>query len=322
MPGSTFGGQPASKPAGSSLLQQQHLLGFKLINSNHHVQTLENGSLIIRQAGKEHEGLYLCEADNGVEPSLVKQIKLIVHRQAHFLDDIQVLVQPSSGQQDAHYSHHHHSQQQQQQQQQLATGGSTKEPATLQLQSNQLTPSVKVASLPQNTSLVRLVCSPYGDFPIQLEWLKDGHLVHTYSSSGAGDTTNFNGIIGGGHDGPQSVPSSSSETSSSSGRFHVSTRWNSHRSPSGAPNGLDSELLLVNLSRHDASVYTCSARNAFGNAERKLRLIVQEQPEAPAMVDVARISSRSIALRWLAPFDGNSPITKYVIEYRKQPGGK
>lgn len=71
------------------------------------------------------------------------------------------------------------------------------------------------------------------------------------------------------------------------------------------------------MRRSDAATFTCVARNAYGQAERKLRLIVQESPEAPEVVDVAHIASRSISLRWLAPFDGNSPIIKYIIEYRK-----
>lgn len=298
--------QPALANNGNQQ-QQQH--NFKLINSNHHVQTLENGSLLIRQAGTEHEGRYLCEADNGVEPSLVKQIKLIVHKQAHFLDDIQVLVQPSSGQQDHHHQH---------------SNGITskalvqKEPVQ---QSSQLTPSIRVASLPQNTSLVRLVCSPYGDYPMQLDWLKDGHLIHTHSSGGAnlhGGAAADNNLESG-HGESSSSPVLLEPTSANS-RYHVSSRWNAHRSTLASSSGLESELLLANLGRHDAGLYACSARNAFGQSERKLRLVVQEQPEAPSMVDVARISSRSISLRWLAPFDGNSPITKYVVEYKKQPG--
>jgi hypothetical protein len=299
--------------------QQQHLQVFKLINSNHHVQTLENGSLIIRQAGKEHEGLYLCEADNGVEPSLVKQIKLIVHKQAHFLDDIQVLVQPAAGRQ------------QDQQMHQIGSssgggvGGKVQKDTALSIsaqQTNQLAtvPSVKVVSLPQNTSLVRLVCSPHGDVPIQLDWLKDGHLIHTHSSNGpALNGDNIESGQSGGAPLSSSPSSSSSEPSTATiGRFHVNYRWNIARSSSDSLVGLESELFLSNLARHDAGLYACVARNAFGQSERKLRLIVQEQPDAPTMVDVARISSRFISLRWLAPFDGNSPITKYVIEYKKQ----
>lgn len=244
----------------------------------------------------------MCEADNGVEPSLVKQVKLIVHKQAHFLDDIQVSVQQDQAGKVVAIQRDHAAgliaqQQQQHHQQQSSTVAS---------------PNVRLVRLPQNSSLVRLLCSPYGDSPIQLDWLKDGHLIHTYSSSLT--STNNDNL-----DHNQHQTGSSSEHSSSAGRFHVSTRLNKMTPNSAGPGGMESELLLANLARHDAGLYACSARNAFGQGERKLRLIVQEQPEPPGMVDVAHISSRTIALRWLAPFDGNSPILKYVIEYKKQP---
>lgn len=64
--------------------QQQQMSNFKLINSNHYMQSLENGSLSIRMINKENEGYYMCEADNGVEPNLSKIVKLIAHHQASF----------------------------------------------------------------------------------------------------------------------------------------------------------------------------------------------------------------------------------------------
>ena len=253
---------------------------FRLINSNHHVQTLENGSLAIRLVQRDqHEGRYLCEADNGLEPSLVKSIRLTVHQQAHFASEIQVSLagqpqaSPTSGQASGEL-------------QQQAAGG-----------------SARLLRLAQNTSLARLLCAPLGDPPLQLDWLKDGRLIHSSSSSSSAATAGLMAAPGQlGH------------------RFHVNTR--PIPATGGPPRGLESELLLSQLGRHDAGLYTCSARNAYSSAERHLRLLVQEPPEAPNLLDAAHVSSRSVALRWLAPFDGNAPILKYVVEYKRQPPGE
>lgn len=314
---------------------------FKLINSNHHVQTLENGSLSIRQISKEHEGLYLCEADNGVEPNLVKTIRLVVHQQAQFYDDIQVLVVVQDNSSYAHLNGN------------VPLGSIlglgqvvTQQATGAQLGATSLS-NVKSFRVPQNTSLVRLICAPFGDPPLQLDWLKDGRLVHTHSTAAAGPLAPLEHEPSHGqtHHRPIDQPGGSSSGglpaapgqaveyhqagggpigSSSSARYHVSTRWAraGDTSPTRPAAALESELLLANLARPDAGLYTCAARNAFGQSEKKLRLVVQEPPEAPALVDVAHISSRSIGLRWLAPFDGNAPISKYIIEYRKQPSGE
>lgn len=291
------------------------------------MQTLENGSLSIRQSNKEHEGLYLCEADNGVEPNLVKVLRLIVHLQAQFAEEIQVI----EGSQDI-------KQQQQQQQTSKTLNG------------------LKSAKVIQNTTQVRLLCQLFGDQPLALDWLKDGQLIYTHSSSdlsssslsapsSSSSPSSAFGPASSSNSSSQSLdsnlaafsplnhptqtlrsslsdqvssPLSSSSSSSASSstlqtRYHVNTRKSIIRPQTG----LDSELIIINVRRSDAAMFTCVARNAYGQAERKLRLMVQEPPEAPEVVDVAHIASRSISLRWLAPFDGNSPIVKYIIEYRR-----
>lgn len=267
---------------------------LKLINSNHHVQTLENGSLSIRQTSKEqHEGLYMCEADNGVEPSLIKLIRLQVHQQAHFLHDIRVTLQDNTTTSigGAH---------------RLAANQATSTTSSSSSSSGTPTP-VRSVRLPQNSSLVRLTCEPLGDLPLQLDWLKEGLLIHSHSTGGSAPAAPA---------GQSSVnePGGAS-LADLAGRYYVNTKWGS--SSAGAKQHLESELTLIQLARQDAGLFTCVARNAFGQAERRLRLVVQEVPEPPGPVDVAHISSRSISLRWLAPFDGHSAILKYVVEFRK-----
>ncbi|CAL1268419.1 unnamed protein product [Larinioides sclopetarius] len=57
---------------------------FKSIISNYHIQTLENGSLSIKDLTEEDRGHYLCEAANGVGADLSTVVKLSVHVAAHF----------------------------------------------------------------------------------------------------------------------------------------------------------------------------------------------------------------------------------------------
>lgn len=164
----------------------------------------------------------------------------------------------------------------------------------------------------QNATQLRLLCQPYGDLPLTLDWLKDGQLIYTHSAAQLTPSADLSSS------GPNQQQQQQQQAADTLGRYHVSTR----RSAQRPLVGLDSELVVANPRRSDAGLYTCAARNAYGSAERKLRLLVQEPPEAPQLIDLVHISSRSVGLRWLAPFDGNSPILRYIVEFRKQPAGK
>lgn len=283
-------------------LQQQQQ--FKLINSNHHVQTLENGSLAIRSVGLEHEGSYLCEADNGVEPNLAKSIRLLVHLQAQFADsDIQLMTTGNTNANiDTSTSSNNNSHQQHQLIQLQTSIQQAPASATSALASGQVL--VRLARVLQNTTLTKLACSPSGDLPLTVDWLKDGQLVysHTWQASAPAQSASLKHQL---ELGP---------------RYQIVTRERSRSKARANINviSVESELSVSALRRQDGGLYACLARNAFGQAERNLRLLVQEPPEAPELIDIAHISSRSIGLRWLAPYDGNSPILKYSIEFRKQ----
>ena len=47
---------------------------------------------------------------------------------------------------------------------------------------------------------------------------------------------------------------------------------------------------------------------------------VAEPPEVPFGVKVLDKSGRSVQLSWSAPYDGNSPLTRYLIEYKVSKG--
>ncbi|XP_033228370.1 Down syndrome cell adhesion molecule-like protein Dscam2 [Belonocnema kinseyi] len=81
-------------------------------------------------------------------------------------------------------------------------------------------------------------------------------------------------------------------------------------------NGLKSQLSIRNSDRQDTGVYRCTADNAYGRSEHLIYLAVQERPDPPTNLEVIEIGSRSIRLSWKKAFDGNTPIHKYVIQYR------
>ena len=59
--------------------QSDNSSDFKVIISNANMQTLENGSLVIREASKSDAGRYMCQALNGVGPGVSVVVKLTVH---------------------------------------------------------------------------------------------------------------------------------------------------------------------------------------------------------------------------------------------------
>lgn len=300
------------------------------------MQTLENGSLSIRQTSKEHEGLYLCEADNGLEPALVKALTLLVHAPATLTDNDIQLVQPASAS--------------------VTTSEQSSELASTKQQQQSQTQLVKWARVMQNSSQLRLVCQPHGDSPLTLDWLKDGELIHssTHLSSSshpsavaaaaaaAAAVASSAFSVGAVQPASDSASAASSSTNGellvhrgpASANYQVTT--SARRRPSSAHaqsqssqqqqqstlSQLDSELVLVHnaIRASDAGQFVCVARNAHGSSERKLHLIVQEPPEPPEVIEVAHVGSRSVNLRWQPPtFDGHSAITKYIVEYKRLP---
>ncbi|XP_069971593.1 cell adhesion molecule Dscam1 [Penaeus vannamei] len=80
--------------------------------------------------------------------------------------------------------------------------------------------------------------------------------------------------------------------------------------------GLTSELALTSAARSHSATYTCHAANAFGRDTRNIELVVQEEPEQPKNLRVVETHSRRVKLSWTAPYNGNSPIQNYLIQYK------
>ncbi|XP_045473824.1 Down syndrome cell adhesion molecule-like protein Dscam2 isoform X12 [Harmonia axyridis] len=82
------------------------------------------------------------------------------------------------------------------------------------------------------------------------------------------------------------------------------------------PNGVLSDLSIKRTERSDSALFTCVATNAFGSDDTSINMIIQEVPEVPYALKVLDKSGRSVQLSWVAPYDGNSPINRYIIEYK------
>ncbi|KAL1487360.1 hypothetical protein MTO96_030974 [Rhipicephalus appendiculatus] len=82
------------------------------------------------------------------------------------------------------------------------------------------------------------------------------------------------------------------------------------------PDGLASTLSLPGAQRELSGIYVCEVTNNFGQDEKHIRLIVQEPPEAPLEFNVTSVNSRSASLTWREPYNGNSPILSYLIQYK------
>lgn len=44
--------------------------------------------------------------------------------------------------------------------------------------------------------------------------------------------------------------------------------------------------------------------------------VKSERPDTPSHLDIIEVSSRSVKLSWRRPFDGNSPVLSYIVQYQ------
>nr|XP_032292762.1 Down syndrome cell adhesion molecule-like protein Dscam2 isoform X9 [Drosophila virilis] len=81
--------------------------------------------------------------------------------------------------------------------------------------------------------------------------------------------------------------------------------------------GVMSSLSIKRTERSDSALFTCVATNAFGSDDASINMIVQEVPEMPYALKVLDKSGRSVQLSWAQPYDGNSPLNRYIIEFKR-----
>lgn len=48
--------------------------------------------------------------------------------------------------------------------------------------------------------------------------------------------------------------------------------------------------------------------------------VIVEQPESPLNLTLVKKTSRTIKVKWQPPYDGNSPIQFYSVQYKEQKG--
>ncbi|CAN7984334.1 unnamed protein product, partial [Ixodes hexagonus] len=80
----------------------------------------------------------------------------------------------------------------------------------------------------------------------------------------------------------------------------------------------ESDLLISRATREDSGVFSCKAENRHGEDTTHFQVIVQEPPDSPSDVKVTNFTSRSATLQWHTPYNGNSPITRYVLQHKLQ----
>ncbi|XP_055946697.1 cell adhesion molecule DSCAM-like isoform X7 [Argiope bruennichi] len=85
--------------------------------------------------------------------------------------------------------------------------------------------------------------------------------------------------------------------------------------------GIIAQLTILSTHRSDGGSYTCSAKNRFGEVNNTVVLRIVEPPERPVSVKVGEVWSRAATVSWSPPFDGNSPITQYLVHYWKDIEG-
>nr|XP_042908765.1 Down syndrome cell adhesion molecule-like protein Dscam2 isoform X1 [Parasteatoda tepidariorum] len=81
--------------------------------------------------------------------------------------------------------------------------------------------------------------------------------------------------------------------------------------------GEKSILTIEKAERRDSALITCTATNNFGEDSINIQVTVQDIPDAPQNLEVYDVASRSVRLTWKRPFDGNFPITRYTIMWRR-----
>ncbi|XP_022246171.1 Down syndrome cell adhesion molecule homolog isoform X2 [Limulus polyphemus] len=84
--------------------------------------------------------------------------------------------------------------------------------------------------------------------------------------------------------------------------------------------GMLSEIQVHGVDRSDNGLFTCLAKNTYGEDQRTIKMIVLEPPSAPSDVRVDQAWSRSISVTWTVPYSGNSPVNKYLIQYWRNQG--
>ncbi|XP_042896897.1 cell adhesion molecule Dscam1-like isoform X2 [Parasteatoda tepidariorum] len=131
----------------------------------------------------------------------------------------------------------------------------------------------------------RLVCDVIGDGPINVKWVKKQTVIEIHPGS----------------------------------RFEANQR-RSNPATYTKYEQYNFELLIRDSQQIDAGLYTCIAKNDYGEHKGEVTLDVLEPSASPRGVRITEITSRSTRVSWQPPLPSNSHVLKYHVRYWKNGG--
>ncbi|OWA50313.1 Protein sidekick [Hypsibius exemplaris] len=79
----------------------------------------------------------------------------------------------------------------------------------------------------------------------------------------------------------------------------------------------DGSLEIISARNSDIGTYTCRVFSANGNDSQSAKLDVIELPYAPHIRSELLNGTKTVNVSWLPDFDGNAPITGFVLQYKQ-----
>lgn len=178
---------------------------------------------------------------------------------------------------------------------------------------------------------LELDCDPVGQSPIELVWLKRPLTLYGSNQSGSGaplarqaslqaDSQTRRLYASQIRTDLSSTPSTVSSVEQQHPHFSIddSITFQTHTYRRSTSDDVKAELVRLSIDqvrRQHSAEYVCKATNQYGTDEKVIKLLVQEPPEPVQEINVIQVESRSATLSWFAPFNGNSPITSYLVEW-------
>uniref|UniRef100_T1IV66 Down syndrome cell adhesion molecule n=1 Tax=Strigamia maritima TaxID=126957 RepID=T1IV66_STRMM len=71
------------------------------------------------------------------------------------------------------------------------------------------------------------------------------------------------------------------------------------------------------VDQKDSTQFVCLAKNEIGENQINVTLVVQENPDAPAIKIPINVENQIVKLNWTMGYNGNSEVTRYIIQYKK-----
>ncbi|KAL3211220.1 hypothetical protein MRX96_036589 [Rhipicephalus microplus] len=186
--------------------------------------------------------------------------------------------------------------------------------------------------------LASVTCSvPVGDPPIRLSWLRDGMPLESDSSStsavgiAAGHVDDFIStlVFRSLREEHTAVYTCLAANEAASINYSAplvvygpqGTEFRTVISSSRMQALVNGSLVIQEVETLDAGGYMCEASNGVGLPLYTIvHVNVHYRPEQPPKPEALNVLSRSVTILWKSPSDGNSPITKYIVQYKRSVG--